>query len=130
MAESGRVFSFGDNFDGQLGLGTAGGSVLTPTPIDTSNLVGQVITQLAAGDYFSLLLTEPALPGDFNLDGAVDGRDFLAWQRNASVGDLADWRASFGTTSLAAAQMAVPEPAVAALAAVAFLCTAPFRAKT
>ena len=35
-------------------------------------------------------------PGDFDEDGDVDGRDFLVWQRNPSVGDLADWQANYG----------------------------------
>jgi hypothetical protein len=50
-------------------------------------------------------------PGDFNGDGDVDGRDFLAWQRNPSVGNLADWQANYGTGPLVAANVAVPEPA-------------------
>lgn len=52
------------------------------------------------------------LPGDFDLDGAVDGYDFLLWQRNPSVGPLADWEANYGTVvPLAATSTAVPEPA-------------------
>lgn len=50
------------------------------------------------------------IPGGFNLDGTVDGRDFLAWQRNSSVGSLSDWQANYGTSSLNAA-VSVPEPA-------------------
>ena len=50
-----------------------------------------------------------ALPGDFDLDGDVDSRDFLVWQRNPSVGNLADWQANYGTPLLATA-IAVPEP--------------------
>ena len=39
--------------------------------------------------------------GDFDGDGDVDGRDFLAWQRGASPtpqasDDLADWQATYG----------------------------------
>jgi hypothetical protein len=55
-------------------------------------------------------------PGDFDLDGDVDGNDFLAWQRGGSptplsVSELADWRANFGTVaSLAATSTTVPEP--------------------
>jgi hypothetical protein len=47
--------------------------------------------------------------GDFDGDGDVDGRDFLVWQRNPSVGNLADWQASYGNGSLDAVS-AVPEP--------------------
>jgi T5SS/PEP-CTERM-associated repeat protein len=56
------------------------------------------------------------LPGDFDLDGDVDGRDFLVWQRNTSVGDLADWQANYGGGMLTANSTAVPEPGGAILA--------------
>jgi hypothetical protein len=52
--------------------------------------------------------------GDFDGDGDVDGRDFLVWQRNPSVGDLADWQANYGNGTLEAA-ISVPEPNSAAL---------------
>ena len=48
-------------------------------------------------------------PGDFDLDGDVDGRDFLAWQRDPGVGDLADWQANYGNNAPSAA-VSVPEP--------------------
>jgi GH35 family endo-1,4-beta-xylanase len=51
----------------------------------------------------------PMLAGDFDGDGKVDGRDFLVWQRNPSVGDLADWQANYGLSLLTAA-VSVPEP--------------------
>lgn len=55
-------------------------------------------------------------PGDFDLDGDVDGNDFLVWQRGGSptplsASDLADWRANFGIAApLTAAPTTVPEP--------------------
>jgi hypothetical protein len=49
-------------------------------------------------------------PGDFDVDGDVDGRDFLLWQRNTSVGDLADWQSNYGFPPLTAVSTAVPEP--------------------
>jgi hypothetical protein len=49
------------------------------------------------------------LPGDFDADGDVDGRDFLAWQRDPNVADLADWQNNYGMSSLAVVA-AVPEP--------------------
>jgi T5SS/PEP-CTERM-associated repeat protein len=56
------------------------------------------------------------LPGDFDFDGDVDGRDFLVWQRNTSVGDLEDWQSNYGTgIPLTAASTAVPEPGSFAL---------------
>lgn len=55
--------------------------------------------------------------GDFNLDGFVDGKDFLEWQiasgSSFDGGDLADWEANYGFSNmapLAAASEAVPEP--------------------
>jgi len=53
----------------------------------------------AAPEDFDLGLT--AIAGDFDVDGDVDGRDFLAWQRNPSVGDMADWRTNFGRSAIA-----------------------------
>lgn len=61
-----------------------------------------------------------ALPGDFDGDGVVNGRDFLAWQRNPSVGSLSDWKANYNTNtgSVVAAVMTtedVSEPSLAPL---------------
>jgi hypothetical protein len=50
-----------------------------------------------------------ALPGDFNGDGNVDGRDFLLWQRDTNIGNLTDWQSNYGTGGLAAIAV-VPEP--------------------
>jgi outer membrane protein assembly factor BamB len=75
------------------------------------------------------------LPGDFSNDGAVDGADFLVWQRGLGAtytqAELADWRANFGTTAARAAAVAgsisahdsgsIPEPTGAVLAALAFV---------
>ena len=59
-------------------------------------------------------------PGDFTLDGYVDGADFLLWQRRGSpdplsASDLADWEANFGTQPVVTASSAVPEPAALTL---------------
>jgi len=75
------------------------------------------------------------VPGDFNLDGVVDGQDFLIWQRNVGnpnamyhlgdanmdgvidAADLVIWQSNFGfqaspllQANLASEQVAVPEP--------------------
>jgi hypothetical protein len=135
LAEDGSVFSFGNNFLGQLGLGTTGDTVPAPTPINTTNLGGQVISQLAAGGWFNLLLTEPALPGDFNQDGSVDAADYAVWRKSVGqtgaalaadgnqdheidADDYNVWRGHFGTSLGNAAHASgttglstVPEPA-------------------
>jgi hypothetical protein len=72
------------------------------------------------------VIETPALTGDFDQDGDVDGRDFLAWQRNPSGGDLADWQNNFGTAELSATSVAVPEPGNLLLVC-AFLAVIPAR---
>ncbi len=75
---------------------------------------------------FSWLIPDD-LPGDFNWDGGVDGDDFLLWQINPVVGELADWQANYGTSaSLVATSSAVPEPSTLGLAA-SILFTVAFR---
>ncbi len=64
--------------------------------------------------------TGPIIAGDFDSDGDVDGADFLAWQRNPSVGSLSDWQANYGAPLVAASQ-AVPEPSASLLAVFAAL---------
>ena len=69
------------------------------------------------------VLQLPFPAGDFDFDGDVDGRDFLAWQRAGSPdplssSDLATWQNSYGTNPLVSAlrlppstlNAAVPEP--------------------
>lgn len=63
-------------------------------------------------------VTLSAVAGDFNGDGIVDGRDFLTWQRDPSIGDLADWQLGYGAPSLVTANVAVPEPSCLLLATV------------
>lgn len=60
--------------------------------------------------------------GDFNRDGAVDGADFLMWQRGAtplplSEADLAEWKAAMGAAAFTRPQNtgAVPEPSTICL---------------
>jgi len=54
--------------------------------------------------------------GDFDIDGDVDGADFLTWQRGESPNggdalELADWTSNFGATGLiSTASAGVPEP--------------------
>jgi T5SS/PEP-CTERM-associated repeat protein len=52
------------------------------------------------------------LPGDFDGDGDVDGLDLLAWQRDPSIGNIADWQANYPSplTAPVGNLAAVPEP--------------------
>lgn len=59
----------------------------------------------------------PYIPGDFDFNGKVNGRDFLKWQQNPSIGSLTDWENNYSTTAnLSAAATTVPEPACLGLA--------------
>jgi alpha-tubulin suppressor-like RCC1 family protein len=58
LGEDGRAFSFGSNRYGLTGMGTAIGDTLVATPIDTRNLAGLKITQVATGNTHSLVLAE------------------------------------------------------------------------
>lgn len=54
------------------------------------------------------------ISADFDIDGDIDGHDFLVWQRGGSPNplsnaDLALWRAQFGVGALSTAS-GVPEP--------------------
>ena len=67
-----------------------------------------------------------ALPGDYDFDGDVDGRDFLAWQRGESpmplsLEDLAEWQDGFNTGFLQANFSAVPEPTTGGLVVISLL---------
>ena len=58
--------------------------------------------------------------GDFDLDGDVDGRDFLVWQRNPGVGDLVNWQANYGGGAVISGMgTAVPEPSSLLMGALA-----------
>jgi hypothetical protein len=73
-----------------------------------------------ANSYTIKLSPLPTRSGDFDGDGDVDGRDFLIWQRNPSVGDLADWQANYGAGTLSEVT-AVPEPTGLATASLALM---------
>jgi len=62
----------------------------------------------------------PAGPGDFDVDGDVDGSDFLVWQRGGSpngaiAGDLDEWKTNYGNAASISALASVPEPATGLL---------------
>jgi hypothetical protein len=93
----GRHAQFGFNFNGP--------NVWVTDVAPFGNVVLQTIA--AAGT-----------PGDFDGDSDVDGHDFLIWQRDTSVGNLADWQANYGTGFGGLASVtSVPEPASLSLIA-------------
>jgi hypothetical protein len=62
----------------------------------------------------------PAIPGDFNGNGTVDGADYVVWRKNLGTQTNYDvWRAHFGQTAAVGSgsfsNAAVPEPATAVM---------------
>ena len=88
LKEDGTVLAWGNNYDGILGNGTAGG--FSDTPVQVSNLNG--VKAVAAGGTFSLALKD---------NGAV-----FAWGKNSS-GQLGD-----GTTTHSYTPVQVKETAL------------------
>jgi hypothetical protein len=70
-----------------------------------------------------LAVASAGVSGDFNLDGQVDGSDFVMWQRGLgspyTVGDLSAWKSHFGANADGPTASRVPEPAGAWLAILA-----------
>lgn len=91
---------------------------------DANNSVVNTITGIGSGVDVVLMglgSESVGIPGDFDGDSDVDGRDFMVWQRNTSVGNLSDWQANYGAGGPLAAVTAVPEPGSLALLAAAVL---------
>lgn len=112
----------GEDFAGSLGPGEV--MIFDPTPFSIGRgmynngvadwsdaLIDEVRvsdTALTPNDF--LFLTEPGgVTGDFDGNGVVTGRDFLAWQRNPSLGNLSDWQNAY--PGALAGFASVPEPA-------------------
>jgi uncharacterized protein YjbI with pentapeptide repeats len=89
---------------------------VTPTgSFDVSSLYEWDLTHLyTTGEVTLISVAE--LPGDFDGDGDVDGRDLLALQRNPNLGSFAAWQANYGgSLNSLSTFVAVPEPASAAI---------------
>ncbi len=99
---SGGSISPGDPAD-RFGFWVAGGTPTTKKAVVIDDLLVWDSLTPAAGTL-----------GDFDGNGVVDGLDFLEWQRNPGVGDLADWEANYGVGGLTAIS-GVPEPTTLAL---------------
>lgn len=99
------VPSVGDTFDVITALGGITGT------FDTESLpsLGLLALEVLYDTNGVSLAVVPALDGDFDVDGDVDGFDFLTWQRNPSIGLLSDWDANFGSV-VSPVLHTVPEP--------------------
>lgn len=111
VAASGGMLYWSDTLTRQILSGAQDGSGPASVLFDIASYPGSP-TSIRPG--FIAVVNSP-YDADFDNDGDVDGRDFLVWQRGASpnpmsAGDLALWKAQFGTAGLAADFVAVPEP--------------------
>jgi len=83
---------------------------------------------LTTGELAGYTLLTVGTLGDFDGDGIIDGKDFLAWQRNPSLGNLADWETAFGNSApQVATSTVVPEPSALWLVAAGGLLLFPSR---
>jgi T5SS/PEP-CTERM-associated repeat protein len=55
-----------------------------------------------SGELSGYTLLTVGIAGDFDKNEAVNGNDFLLWQRDPSVGPLTDWEANYGKDNLQA----------------------------
>jgi hypothetical protein len=75
---------------------------------------------MAAANSLSLLVS---IPGDFDLDGMVDGNDYALWRKNdGTQSDFDLWRANYGRSAGSGSSSGsnlgaagVPEPTTALL---------------
>lgn len=111
------MVNLAEDYSPQLGdsfpLATVSGEItgspnISQLPSLTNGLAWEVQTEEHA--LVLSVIESPPLPGDFDSDGDVDGRDFLAWQRDPNVGNLADWQENYVSPEGSSAAVAVPEP--------------------
>jgi len=100
-------------------------SLISGGVINTSGAEALVVEVVDVGgtDFTQVSVASASLDGDFDMDGDVDGSDFLAWQRGFpgtfDASDLADWQTNYPLASPVASVTAVPEPGSLALALLA-----------
>jgi hypothetical protein len=91
-----------------------------------------------------IALATPMPGADFNVDGIVDGTDFLSWQRTLgttvdpsvdpdgdgviTAADLAIWKEDFGSRAASVLASPVPEPVAGVLLVALALAALPFKA--
>jgi hypothetical protein len=120
-----------NTFDLVLSPIGGGSPYFSHTGVSLAGTSGVAINRLRISDYGTgssadgskellfdnLLVTAPAIPGDFNQDNKVDAADYAVWRKNgldATAYEL--WRSHFGQSSIGSAtltallQTNVPEP--------------------
>lgn len=94
--------------------------------INIMNEFGQIAFRANFTDGSSAVLvsdkvaTDP-FSGDFDLDGDVDGFDFLEWQQSAGGHEFSDWNSDYGSKlGGSIASHSVPEPSTASIVSISF----------
>jgi hypothetical protein len=84
-------------------LTAAGGIGGTFAETNLPALGGNLGWNLDYGANSVTLAAVPGLPGDFNLDGAVDAADYVIWRKNIRAPEpYEEWRGNFGASVAAA----------------------------
>lgn len=137
----------GDSFD-LLDFASASGAFALNLPALPAGLAWDAADLLTTGEL--AVAAAPVGDADFNGDGAVDGADFLAWQRGfglsgqttsgsgdangdgvVDAADLAVWQSQFGNAvSSAPTNVPVPEPTVGWVFAPALLASITWRRRS
>jgi T5SS/PEP-CTERM-associated repeat protein len=107
------------------------GTFSTLTFPSISNHLAFDVAYNSAGVTLSIV---PALPGDFDADGDVDGADYVVWRKNSGNPTAYNtWRTHFGqtagsgSTAASFSESAIPEPASIVLLLIAAANTMPDR---
>jgi hypothetical protein len=118
---AGESISLGNAYNTSI-FGANDGDLQFSFAVNSGALIASTVTYIGSGGQ----------PGDFDVDGDVDGNDFLVWQRGLgtthSAATLATWKANFGAPAVAAAG-AVPEPSSIVLLLAAGMLLAARRAR-
>ena len=97
---------------GNYGLMADRGMVLEVDDILSVSPDGKTLSfdlDIPGDELLQLRVITEQLMGDFDNDLDVDALDFLAWQRDTSLGSLSNWEANYGLTLFSDAAT-VPEP--------------------
>jgi hypothetical protein len=106
------VMAFWDRFDGTA-VGPQGGNFAIYDNLEIETADASDVPDLNAFLIAHGYLPAVGVAGDFDGNGTVDGLDFLLWQRDTTIGDLADWQNNYGQQALSA--VTVPEPGAMSL---------------
>jgi sulfatase modifying factor 1 len=122
--QGGNVFEWYQFFTNSSIGGLRGGSWFG-TSSELAAFAQVIINPEFEGDSVGFrIASTPHITGDFDIDGDVDGADFLLWQRGESPvplsqSDITKWESNYGFISTLSLTASVPEPGTLLLGALA-----------